>query len=641
MNIEALVKNNGENIKKYEYFRSLGYGEKASQLLAVLTYGDYLQGRFLKSFDKEARLDKLYAWLLERNEQTPMEAFRNVMAERDGEGKKPFLGGFLGGIQMNFSAPASGKKAGARGLARAPRMMEDAGMAEGFCAEPEPVERIMAMPAMAAPGIALPTGGFGNPIGTGMTPAQLQESISTDSYEEIEEKDAKSVLTSPTSTFRMTTTTASMGILLNQVREGRSIDLSQVRIEEVLNYFDYQHGAWKDEDDTFRINVEQIQKSEDKQLLYVNVEAKHVVKQEQNIILLLDVSGSMSSQNVVTQEAIATIVSKLKEGDVLTLVTYSSQDETVFENHVIAGIGDKEDVMGRILEIEITGCTNGSAGIETAYALGKKTYKENGNNQVILITDGDLNFGITKKDGLKELIEEKKKTGLFLSVIGTGLYNYKDDKLEVLSKHGNGTYCVVNGLEDVKRCVNQKYVSLTNVVAKDVKAQVEFNPKFVKKYRLLGYENRALAHEDFVNDKVISEPYGSGGHGVALYELEMGDATGQQELKYQQAVAIPSEELCTVKVRFKEPLGEKSKEISKVVLAGETNKAEGGSAAEVAKNAKFAYFLYCMSEELRKSEKLDEADEDFFMKMLESGEYRKLAGDGIEGLEMLLEKIRK
>ena len=455
------------------------------------------------------------------------------------------------------------------------------------------------------------------------------ELTATDSYEPIEEKDAKNVITSPTSTFRMTTTTSSMGVLLNQVRSGRRIDMSQVRIEEVLNYFDYDHGAWTEKDTKFRISTEQIQKSEEKQLLYINVEAANEKKDHQNVILLLDVSGSMSSQNEVTQEAIATIIGKLHEGDVLSLVTYSSVDENVFENHVIAGIGDKEDLMGRILELEITGCTNGSAGIETAYALGKKTYQKDWSNQVILITDGDLNFGITKKDGLKDLIEEKKKTGLFLSVIGTGLYNYKDDKLEVLSKHGNGTYCVVNNLDDIERCVNKRYVSLTNVIAKDVKAQVEFNPKYVKTYRLLGYENRALAHEDFTNDKVISEPYGSGGHGVALYELEMGDATASQGLKYQQAVAIPSEELCTVKVRFKEPLGEESIEVSKAVM----------QSGEGARNARFAYFLYCLSEKLRKSDKLDDADEAFFEEMRKSGAYKEAAGENAFEIELLLKEV--
>ena len=645
MNVESYVMNHPERKRDYEYYKSLGYGEKASQVLASLIYGDHQLAKFLKNFDREGRLDKLWAWLLERPEESPREAINNEIRSRefvrvDGASGGP-LHNFLGGVfaPKNGKGMAMASAGGPRALSRmaAPDMecelVEEALPVMGAAA-PAELRGGMPMPApMPMPGMPVP------PI---MPAPGTVDHRATDSYEQIEEKDATSVLTSPTSTFRMTTTTASMGILLNQIRSGRSIDLSQVRIEEVLNYFDYDHGAWTEKDAKFRISTEQFKKSEGKELLYVNVEAADQAKERQNVMLLLDVSGSMSSQNHVTQEAIATIVGKLHEGDVLTLVTYSSQDETVFANHVIAGTGDKEDIMGRILEIQITGCTNGSAGIETAYSLGKKTYKEDWSNQVILITDGDLNFGITKKDGLKELIEEKKKTGLFLSVIGTGLYNYKDDKLEVLSKHGNGTYCVVNDLEDVERCVNRRFVSLTNVIAKDVKAQVEFNPKFVKKYRLLGYENRTLAHEDFVNDKVISEPYGSGGHGVALYELELGDATASQELKYQQAVAIPSEELCTVKVRFKEPLSETSAEISKAVMAGasEGNGSGDAGSADGSRNVKLAYFLYCLSEKLRKSDKLDDADKAYFQKMLESGEYKELAGDGGSEVELLIKKMR-
>lgn len=628
MNIEKLVKDNSSSTQKYEYFKGLGYSEKAAQLLAILPYGNSYMCAFLKDFDLEARLDKLYAWLLERPENTPVEAFRAVVLPKPG--------------------PEDGPRGGAHGimgvLSAIPRMFS------GGIKESGPVEEMVAAAPAPARAFAPEMAVFPKALKSmepsaeyeeaeiddceagGVEPeenlADLQEQLSTDAYAPIEEKGAKSVLTAPTSTFRMTTTTSSMGILLNQIRNGRHVDLSQVRIEEVLNYFDYEHGPWEDAEAKFRISTERMEKAGGKELLYINVEASDRAKEHQNVILLLDVSGSMSSQSDVTLESIATIVSKLKEGDVLSLVTYSSKDETVFADHVIAGQGDKEDIMGRILGIEITGCTFGSAGIETAYELGQKVYKQDWSNQVILITDGDLNFGITKRDGLQSLIEEKKKTGLFLSVIGTGLYNYQDEKLEVLSKHGNGTYCVVNALEDVDYSVNKRYVSLTNVVAKDVKAQVEFNPKFVKTYRLLGYENRSLSHEDFKNDKVNSEPYGAGGHGVAVYELEMGDATAQQELKYQQAVAVPSEELCTVKVRFKEPLGEESVEISKAVLQGEDGKGDTDA-------ARLAYFLYCLSEKLRKSDKLDEADEAFFTEMVKDKKYSELAG-GNEELDRLV-----
>ena len=215
-------------------------------------------------------------------------------------------------------------------------------------------------------------------------------------------------------------------------------------IEELLNAFEFD--AKPPVGEKFRISTELMPKSENKELLYINVQAAKEEKEHQNIVLLLDVSGSMGSNDEVTQEAIATIFSKLKVGDTISLVTYSDTDHTVIDGYTIKSDTDKELLMGVLMGIEINGCTYGSAGIMTAYELGKKHYHEGWSNQVILITDGDLNFGITEKHDLKDLIEEKKKSGLFLSVVGTGLYNYKDDKLETLSKHGNGTYCVVNSL---------------------------------------------------------------------------------------------------------------------------------------------------------------------------------------------------
>ena len=216
---------------------------------------------------------------------------------------------------------------------------------------------------------------------------------------------------------------------------------------------------------------------------------------------------------------------------------------------------------------------------------------------MILITDGDLNFGITDKGGLEELIELKKKDNLFLSVIGTGLWNYKDDKLEVLSKHGNGVYRTVNNLADVKKSINEEYSSLVNIIAKDVKAQVEFNPELVESYRLLGFENRTLAHEDFTNDKVISEPFGSGGYGVAVYELKMNTSKTPVDsgLKYSKIVTTGSEELGTVKVRYKEPLADVSHEIEKVI---ET------AAEAYTDNLRLAFVVYVCAEKLRASNKM-------------------------------------
>ena len=188
---------------------------------------------------------------------------------------------------------------------------------------------------------------------------------------------------------------------------------------------------------------------------------------------------------------------------------------------------------------------------------------------------------------------------------------------------------MVNNLDDVDESVNRRFIALTNIVAKDVKAQVEFNPRFVKSYRLLGYENRQLNHEDFKNDKVISEPYGSGGHGIALYELEMNEEenpAASSDLKYQKPVLTNSDELGSVSICFKEPLSDKSSQIETAVY--NTNHST--------QNIRLAYFLYCLSEKLRGSDKLDEYDEQFLDVMITSEFYKNFSGANKEKLKMLM-----
>ncbi len=642
MNVAKLIRDNEQNKKRFEYYSSLGYSEKAATVLSLLTYGKRQLADLIYELGGERIIDKLYGWLIESNAKDPETALDDL-ARRRVEREERRSGSIFemigNGLSSRFGAKgrAAEKSGGrARGLAD----VKDSGAIMDEAVEP-PETAIFETPRPGAGASgpmrmaalrAASNGMAAAPASedTGALP-DLSELTATDSYEKIEEKDARSPLTAPTSTFRMTTNTASMGIVLNQIRSGRNVDRSQVRIEEFLNYFDYNEE--RPDKDIFKISTELSRTGNNRELLYIYVGAGGEVKEYQNIVLLLDVSGSMSSQNVWTQQAIATIVSRLKKGDRFSLITYSNKDETVYNGFEIKGEGDKEDVMGRVLSLVITGCTNGSAGIETAYKIGAEYYKEDGNNQVLLITDGDLNFGVTKKDGLEKLIEEKKKSRLFLSVIGTGLYNYKDDKLEVLSKHGNGTYCVINSLEDVNRSVNKRYVSLANVVAKDVKAQVEFNPRYVRSYRLLGYENRALAHEDFVNDKVISEPYGAGGHGVALYEIECAGTEGEveQELKYQSAQLTDSDELCTVKVRYKLPLSDESIELAKAVSADELTKDSG--------NIKLGRFLYCLAEKLRGSDKLSKEDEKFYNAMVKDEAYLELPGENGETLKTIVKYL--
>ena len=563
MNILETINSNEKNRRKYEYFLSLGYTKEASAIMTLFTYGNISTAKFMMQC-------KNFKSACNKIEKAGMTTPR----------ENQFI---LSGTNRNISIPRLSFKS-LKGAF--PQKVEN------ICEEYSAGNVFMCRSSVASP--------------------LMMEALATDEYEPIEEKSEKSSITSPTSTFRMTTNTASMGVLLMQARQGRKISMSQVRIEEVLNYFDYSSNV--KEHKKISIDTALYEKSENKSLLYINVDMGGERKKSQNIVLLLDVSGSMSSNAECTQEAIATILAKLEKGDTFSLITYSDSDKTVYDGFKITSEKDKEKIMLSVMKLLIGGCTFGSAGIETAYKVAGKNYKKDCNNEVILITDGDLNFGITEKGSLKELISEKKKENVFLSVIGTGLWNYKDDKLEILAKNGNGIYTVINNLDDVEENINKRFYALTQVVAKDVKAQVEFNPALVKTHRLLGYENRELSHEDFSDDTVISEPYGLGGHGVALFELEMGEAESQ--LKYQKAVLSGSNEICEVRIRYKEPLEDESKEVVKVVNKTDKNDFD----------TELAYALYVKSEELRGSQKTDAADREF-LKNFDSAKYEELNGN--------------
>lgn len=568
--IEQIIKENRRE-KFYEYYLSLGYDHKVAACLALFTYGDY---RF-----RDFSMDDLYDTLCKGKEYLPPEE-----QERRRQWEIERIISFAGEVVTTQAREME------RSMPSIPVEEEE----EEFYPE--------SMCCCCDSDLSYSGRSYGAPrmsrsvsLGRGISHVLGAGGFATDEYEPIEEKDARTAALDPTSTFRMTTNTASAGVILNQLRSGRRIDTSMVRIEEMLNYFRYDSEIPKDE--MFNIAYELMDADNGKKYLYVNVQGREEVKDRQNVIILLDVSGSMGRNTEQTQAAIATIVSKLGNGDKISLVTYSSDDRVELEAFAVNGYEDRVRVLEKLLSLEIYGGTYGSAGIERAYKIGKKNYIKGGNNQVILITDGDLNFGVTDKGGLEKLIERKKKNNLFLSVIGTGLWNYKDDKLEALSKHGNGVYRSVNNLADVKKSIDEEYSSLVNIIAKDVKAQVEFNPEVVESYRLLGFENRTLAREDFTNDKVISEPFGSGGYGVAVFELTLKkDGTPVDSgLKYSKMVTTGSKELGTVKVRYKEPLKDESHELEKVIASAEASYTD---------NLRLAFIVYVCAEKLRGSDKI-------------------------------------
>ena len=576
-----------EERQRYNYYTSLNYDDKTATVLALFTYGQREIPRF--------RIQEAYEAFLGDRPYPP----KPEPEYEPGICYESSCGSFL--FNNGIGGPA---------LSPSPYMeLEDdacvpfdADEAPAALARPAPSRaESIGMPKLSLPRI-LPRRAekAGTPARSKKLRDILTDDTATDEYSPIEEKDFRFSMRDFTSTFRMTTNTASAGILFNQLRSRRGIDRSMIRIEEILNYFRYRHE--KPQTQMFRIETEVMDQESRRKLLYIHVQGKEEVREKQNIVVLLDVSGSMTGNAIQTQAAVATIVSRLKPGDTFSLVTYSSEDHVVIDGLTILAKDDITHILEKLLGLEITGGTYGSAGIEQAYVVGKRNYRPEGNNQVILITDGDLNFGITSQGGLESLIEEKKKDRLFLSVIGTGLMNYKDNKLETLSKHGNGVYRMVNNLNDVKKSIRDEYASLVNIIAKDVKAQVEFNPEVVEAYRLLGFENRELNHEDFTNDKVISEPFGSGGYGIALYELRMQPGNAQQaaENRYTRVVTTGSSELCTVRIRYKEPLEEVSHEIEHVVADASEHYTD---------NLQLAHAVYVAAEKLRNSDKIEQRDE--------------------------------
>ena len=336
-------------------------------------------------------------------------------------------------------------------------------------------------------------------------------------------------------------------------------------------------------------------------MVFVWVKWENVAPSKQNIVLLLDVSGSMSGNVEQMQLTLMTFIAKLNEWDKFSLITYSSNDTTIIDD-ITFDKSQIDSIIERILTIRITWCTNGSWALNSAYDLIKSNKIEDWINRVVIMTDWDFNFWNCSTDSVEKLILEKKKTWAYLSVIGTWTYNTNDELMETLAKNGNWNYCIVNNLEDVEENVYNKYNKLMFTIATDVKAQIEFNPKYIKSYRLIWYENRTLNHEDFKDDKVIAEPYWCWNYSIALYEVEMNDNSNNDLwLKYQKSEVVESDELCNVSIRYKELWETESKEESKSILYK-------NAYVDKDPDLDLAYSLFVVAENLRKSEYINEED---------------------------------
>lgn len=546
------------NTEKYRYLRSLGYTEKQALVLCLIDLSDESRmRRILKAYGSQKEKD-FTDFIIDNPDPKPIprHSLRGRLfddeEEEDEKEASPVPGFFRKASPLfeaddeddDLSAYASGGYNGSAGRSHSQRLAcaSPAGMSfrmSSFStAEEDEEDNII-------PGFFRRLSAEEEDTDTG-----LMEQIRTDSYETIEEKEKRDTAVSPTATFRPTFNTAAAGILLSNIRRGSHINKSMVRTEELLNYLSYD--LKKPEGNKFEITKE-IKKDGDHTYLFLGVQSQKVIPARQNICLLLDVSGSMYSNADQIILVSATLLAKMNPGDVFSLVTYADRDHVIIDGLKLNDDKNFNEIAQMLAGIEIDGCTYGSAGIEKAYEIVEANQISDGVNRVIIMTDGDLNFGIHDKDGLKGLIEKKRESGAYFSAIGTGIWNLQDDKLEALAKNGNGNYFVVNDIPDIRKSIRDNYESLVYPIAKNVKAQMEFNPAKVRSWKLAGYENRMLNHEDFRNDKVIAEPFGSGSYFTALFELTMNESleTGS-DLKYQRTQLIPSDELGTLTIRYED-----------------------------------------------------------------------------------------
>lgn len=388
-------------------------------------------------------------------------------------------------------------------------------------------------------------------------------------FDDSAEQAFQDVATSPLSTFASDVDTASYSTMRRQLAQGSAPE--GIRIEELVNYFDYDYPApAPDAADPFTVTTQVADApwAPEHQLAMIGVQATDAVPTSRgnNVVFLLDVSGSMDAPDKLPllAESFALLVEELDEDDTVSIVTYAGSDQVLADSVP----GDRRDqLVGILRDLHAGGSTGGAAGLETAYELATENFIEGGNNRVVLATDGDFNVGPSGPDELTELIEEHARTGVHISVLGFGMDNLKDSTMEAIADHGNGNYAYIDTLDEARKVLVDEFDSTMFVVAQDLKVQVELNPATVAEYRLIGYDNRRLEDEDFDDDTKDAGDVGAGHSVTAFYELVPADGKRpRDDLDYSHRTTSGSDDFLTVHVRYKDPGATESTEV--VVPAG-------------------------------------------------------------------------
>ena len=393
------------------------------------------------------------------------------------------------------------------------------------------------------------------------------ELINDESYASVEENGFKNPLKAPLSTFSIDVDAASYSNVRRFINNGTLPPADAVRVEEMINYFYYAYTQPKTKD-PFSINYElsSCPWNSENQLLHIGLQGKQLNTKDapaSNLVFLIDVSGSMSSSNKLPllKKAYALLVEQLRETDKVAIVVYAGSSGVVLPSTT----GDKKKEILKALEkLNSGGSTAGAEGLELAYKIAEENFIEGGNNRIVMATDGDFNVGQSSDKELENLIIKNRDKGIFISVTGFGMGNYKDSKMEIIADKGNGNYSYIDNILEAKKVFVNEFGGTLFTIAKDVKIQIEFNPNLVKRYRLVGYENRLLNDEDFQNDKKDAGELGAGHTVTALYEIVPVSTSKKYDtdLKYQTIEPASktkfASELATVKFRYKKPEGNKS-----------------------------------------------------------------------------------
>ncbi len=435
-------------------------------------------------------------------------------------------------------------------------------------------------------------------------------------YDLYRQQSFKNVFAEPLSTFSIDVDAASYSQIRRSLNMGQLPPMEVVRIEEIINYFKYDYPQPAG-DDPFSIitEVADCPWNSANKLVHIGLQGKELQiekRPKNNLIFLIDVSGSMSDQDKLPllKQSLRLLVKELEETDKISIVVYAGAAGLVLPSTS----GDKkEKLLEAIDRLSSGGSTAGGAGIELAYSIAQKEFIKGGNNRVILCTDGDFNVGISSDEGLETLIEKKRESGVFLTVLGFGTGNFQDHKMETLADKGNGNFAYIDNLQEAQKVLVQEFWGTLFAIAKDVKIQVEFNPVNVLAYRLIGYENRRLAAEDFNDDRKDAGELGAGHTVTALYEVipagsELPDGRPLVDtLKYQLAKPTLAtghdDELLTVKLRYKKPDGDVSKLLIKP-LANQSSELDSSS-ANMRFSASLAQFgMILLDKELEATQRL-------------------------------------